>query len=414
MSGETRHNRVIGAPQPLFSKVFILLNLSYFLVFSNVAFFYLFPLALDGMGAGSRMIGLVMGLFSFAAVLSRPLMGMLAFSKGEFPLMSGGMAVMLLATACYPFLEAVGPFMYTVRVVHGVGFSAFVGGSFSAVAGRFPGDRRAEAYGVVGASLMAAVALAPAVGEILVGRFGFSFLYATGCGVIALAWITLRIAATGLAAPRGIERSGRRSLFSFFIRDRSFIFLLISTLIFAHCQSTVFSFLALTAERQNATAGTFFFVAFMLAIVILLTMGRVIDHRGKLLFLRLFYPALALGLLLLPVFSGRGTMWFPALLFGTGMGFLFPGHNALAADHGEQGDKPAVMALFTAVYDSGFITGAVVSGWIAEWTGLKGLFYVTGGIALAGFILCLFCPIREGRSSAELKARAISGGLRDG
>jgi len=179
------------------------------------------------------------------------------------------------------------------------------------------------------------------------------------------------------------------------IRDWSFVFLLISTLIFAHSQSTVFNFLALTAERRNSGAGGFFFIAFMLAIVILVTMGRMIDQRGKLVFLRLFYPALAMGLILLPVFFGRGSGWFPALLFGAGMGFLFPAHNALAADHGAQDDKPAVMALFTAVYDSGFITGAVVSGWIAERLGLTGLFYATGAIALMGFMLCLICPIRE-------------------
>ncbi|MFO7783609.1 MAG: MFS transporter [Thermodesulfobacteriota bacterium] len=413
MVDKTQHTQGVTTPRSLFNRVFVLLNLSYFLVFSNVALFYLFPLALDGMGAGSRTIGWVMGLFSLAAVLSRPLMGVLASTKGEFPLMSGGMLVMLLATACYPFLETVGPVMYTVRVVHGVGFSAFVGGSFSAVAALFPGDRRAEAYGMVGASLMAAVAIAPPVGEILIGRFGFPFLYVIGCGVIALAWAALS-GASGLAATRGARRSGGRSRFGLLIRDASFIFLLVSTLIFAHCQSTVFNFLALTAERQDAAAGPFFFLAFMLAIVILLAMGRVIDRQGKLLFLRLFYPALALGLLLLPVFFGRGSGWFPALLFGAGMGFLFPGHNALAADHGGRDDKPAVMALFTAVYDSGFITGAVVSGWIAERVGLNGLFYVTGGIALAGLVLCLFGPIREGPSGTRRQAQKISGGLRDG
>ncbi len=402
--GKNQRSQGLTAPKPLFNRVFVLLNLSYFLVFSNVALFYLFPLALDGMGAGSRTIGLVMGLFSLAAVLSRPLMGIIAATKGEFPLMSGGMAVMLLATACYPFLETVGTFMYAVRVVHGVGFSAFVGGSFSAVAGLFPKDRRAEAYGMVGASLMAAVALAPFVGEIIIGRFGFISLYAAGCGVIALAWVALSNAA-GFAVNREGGRSGRRSRFGLLIRDSSFLSLLISTLIFAHCQSTVFNFLALTGKQHDTPAGSFFLLAFLLAVVILVTMGRLIDKRGKLLFLRLFYPALALALLLLPLSFGRGSGWFPALLFGSGMGFLFPGHNALAADHGEQDDKPAVMALFTAVYDSGFISGAVVSGWIAEQVGLNGLFYVTGGMALAGFMLSLFCPIREKRSSADSKGK---------
>jgi predicted MFS family arabinose efflux permease len=104
---------------------------------------------------------------------------------------------------------------------------------------------------------------------------------------------------------------------------------------------------------------------------------------------------LAAGLILLPVLFGSAGEWGPALLFGAGMGFLFPAHNALAAAHGEPGDKAAVMALFTAVYDSGFITGAVASGWLAGRIGLDGLFFATGGMALLGFLVCLLAPIQE-------------------
>lgn len=394
MTVKTRHTLKQAVFSPLFNREFVLLNLSYFLVFSNVAFFYLLPIALDGMGAGISTVGWVMGVFPLAAVLSRPLMGMVASARGEYTLMSAGMWVMLLATACYSLLDKVGPLMYAVRIVHGLGFSAFVGGSFSVVAARFPEERRAEAYGVVGASIMGAVALAPKAGEIIIAHYGFFSLYSAGCVLILLARFALGNA-SGLATAHGERRQARRSGFGHLIRDGRFVFLLISTLIFAHCQATVFSFLALFAGRQDASAGTFFFIAFTLAVVILLTMGRVIDRMGKVLFLKLSYPALALGLLLLPVFFGSGSMWIPALLFGAAMGILFPGHNAMAADHGGQGDKPSVMALFTAVYDSGFITGAVVSGWIAELVGLNGLFYVTGSMALAGFALCLLGVIRE-------------------
>ncbi len=108
---------------------FLLLNLAYILVFSHVALFYLYPIALDEMGAGSRVIGWVMGVFSLAAVLSRPLMGAIAARRGEFFLMSGGTAVMLMASACYPFLESVGVLMFLVRLVHGLGFSGFIMGA---------------------------------------------------------------------------------------------------------------------------------------------------------------------------------------------------------------------------------------------------------------------------------------------
>lgn len=385
---------------------FVFLNLAYFLVFSNVALFYLYPLALDAMGAGSRTIGWVMGVFSLTAVLSRPFMGRIGGLHGEFRLMSAGMAVMLAATAGYPFLDRVGPILYVVRGIHGLGFSAFVAGSFSAVARLFPEGRRAQAYGIVGASLMAAVALAPLVGERLLDRLGFDALYGAACGVVALAWIAVRVAA-GRAGERAMGPAEQRVAYRPLMKDVSFLFLLVSTLIFAHGQSTVFNFLALWADQTGGSAGVFFFLAFTLAIVILLTSGRLIDRWGKLRFLRMSYPLFVLGLFLISPFFGRTGGWIPAVLFGAGMGFLFPAHNALAAEHGGAGGKPGAMALFTAVYDSGFITGPVLSGAVAAWTGLDRLFTMTGGAAALGFLVCLAAPIRDrsGRSESVSEGR---------
>ena len=393
MATMTRRDPDAERPPSLLHPVFLLLNLAFLLTYANVAFFYLYPVTLSGMGAGSHTIGWVMGVFSLAAVLSRPAMGILAARRGEHQAMAVGVAVMLLASACYPLIHVVGPALYGIRVLHGLGFSAFVAGSFSAVALLFPGSRRAEAYSVVGASLMAAAALAPPGGEILIAHFGFSALFASACAAALLSCGAVLCAGRFAPAPRSVASPQGR--YGPLLRDVSFVWLLVSTLLFAHCQSTVFNFLALEAKAKEASAGIFFFVAFSLAIGILLTMGRVIDRRGKRRFLKLFYPPFALGLFLLPVLLGPAGGFAPALLFGAGMGFLFPVHNALAAGHGAPGEKASVMALFTAVYDSGFISGAVASGWIAGRIGLDGLFFATGGLAILGFIVCLAAPIRE-------------------
>lgn len=409
MASRTREKESLSTPFSPAHPGFVFLNLAYLLVFSNVAFFYLYPLALDAMGAGSRTIGWVMGVFSLTAVLSRPFMGRIGGRHGEFRIMSAGMAVMLAATACYPFLDRIGPALYAVRGVHGVGFSAFVAGSFSAVARLFPEERRAQAYGIVGASLMAAVALAPLIGELLLDRFGFDALYGAACGVVALAWIAVRGSARR-AGDGVMERGEGHVTYRSLLRDVSFLFLLVSTLIFAHCQSTMFNFLALWADQTTSSAGAFFFVAFTLAIGILLTSGRLIDRWGRLRFLRFSYPVFTLGLLLVPELFGRVGEWVPALLFGAGMGFLFPAHNALAAQHGGSSGRPGAMALFTAVYDSGFITGPVLSGAVAAWIGLERLFTVTGGAAVLGFLVCLAAPIRDRSGRSE----TASEGMRHG
>lgn len=382
------------APVGLLNGPFLLLNCSYFFVFSNVSLFYLYPLALKAMGSGPEAIGWVMGLFSVATVASRPFMGKLVGAKGEYPVMRAGIGIVFLAALAYLQLGAIGPSMFFVRLVHGLGYSAYISGSFSLVARALPPERQGEAYGVVGAAIMAATAIAPSAGDVLLRHGGFHVLYltASGCALVALAATLFPGLGTRDASPL---RSGRKVRYLPLLKDPSFMFLMASTLIFAHCQSTIVNFLALMAAQRGGLAGRFFLISFGTAILVLLTMGRVMDRLGKRFFLRASYLPFALGLFLIPALIASGFYLIPAVLSGAAMGLLFPAHNALAAGYGKMEQKPAAMSFFTSVYDSGFITGAVFSGWVAQVWSLEGVFLLTGGLALGGLLLVLLSPIRE-------------------
>ncbi len=378
----------------LWDRSFVFLNLSFLFVFANISFLYLYPLALDTMVDGHHIIGIVMGLFSVAAVISRPFFGKLVALNGEYRIISLGMAVCLIASLGYNLVTAFGPGMLLVRVIHGIGFSAFISGGFSLMARAFHPGKRGEAFGVLGACLMAAVALAPPAGEFLIHKWGFHALYTAASVSIVLAWFAAFTAIPPLA-PHRPEDKNTTARYLPLLKNRSFVFLLISTIIFAHCQSTVPNFLALLATGKGISAGPFFLTSYSAAIPVLLIMGRLIDRYGKVRFLRFSYPLFSLGILLIPGLINSSLFPVSALLYGVGMGLLFPAHNALAAAHGSKNEKPAVMSLFTAVYDTGFITGAVVSGWFSHQTSLGALFWVCGILGMVGFFIVLMSPIRE-------------------
>ncbi len=389
MASKNNGPSVNGGNQGLLAPWFMALSVSFFLVFSNVSFFYLYPVALDALGTSKTLIGWVMAIFSLATVLSRPLMGYLVAWNGERWTILWGVVLMMLASISYVWVKGYGPLLLGIRIVHGIGFSAFVSGGFSLVARQVTPERRAEAFGVVGASLMAAVALAPPLGEILVHRGGFHLVFvaaALSCLISLFAIAILPKKQTHIDSSQ--TRPPVRYVF-LLKRSRAFIYLLVVTLIFSHSQSTVANFVALAAKAKGAESGRFFFVSFALAIFILLSAGRVIERIGKFSVLRASYPWLALGVGLIPPFIGSNLFLIPALSFGSAMGLLFPTLNALAADHGGQEEKPAIMAIFTAVYDTGFITGGLVSGIISHALGLDALFGLTGLLALAGFIFLL-------------------------
>jgi len=378
----------------LWDKRFVLINLTLFLIFSNISFFYLYPLALTQMGCQHFLIGLVVGIFSAVTVLSRPFMGKLAARHGEPRLIIFGITAILVASFSYIFEHAVDISVMITRTVHGIGFSAFIAGSFSLIAKAFPATKRAQAYGVVGAALMGAAALCPPLGEILISKKGFEGLYAVACIAAACALILMAMFSKHISLP--VSKGVRTPVhYTKIIRDHSLAWVLLSTLIFAHCQSTVLNFVALLARSKGVLSGPFFLITFSVAIFFLMGFARKIDRFGKRRFLRLCYPLLIAGLFTLPGSMGTELSFAPALLFGSAMGFLFPAHNALAADHGGMTEKPGVMSLFTAVYDTGFVTGAVVSGWISQQIGLAHLFLMTGSVAIAGFGIALFSPIKR-------------------
>ena len=367
----------------LWNRPFVFLNLCCFLVFTNIGLLYLYPLALEAMGTDKHTTGWVMGVFSIAAVLSRPSLGKLALKKGEQPVMRIGVFLMCAACLCYFPVTGFSPLLLLVRVVHGVGFSAFIAGSFSLLARDVPPSKRGTAFSMVGITLMAAVALGPPLGEAMIGRFGFTGLYSSATLSAILAWIALF---KGLGPARRTHReTGEASaLYLPLLRDRSLLFLLASTLIFAHSQATVANFLALTAAQEGTYGGRFFFVSYTTAIIALLFTGRAIDRFGGRFFLLVAYPFLCMSLMLVPGTIASPLFSVTAAMFGIGMGVLFATHNALVASHGSEREKPAVMSIFTAVYDTGFITGAVVSGWLAHRTGLDMLFIFSGVFSFLG------------------------------
>ncbi|MCJ7685691.1 MAG: MFS transporter [Desulfobacteraceae bacterium] len=378
----------------LWNRPFVFLNLCCFLIFTNLGLLYLYPLALDAMGNDKHATGWIMGIFSIAAVLSRPFLGKLAIRKGEYWVISLGLLLSLAASLSYNLITAFNPVLLFIRIVHGVGFSAFIAGSFSLLAREISPLKRGAAFSMVGVSIMAAIGLAPSIGEAVINQYGFHGLYMAAALSVILAWVALVI---GLRPAPFMGQEGHQTGVRYLplLKDRPFLFLLCSTLIFAHSQATVVNFLALIAAQNDSSSGRFFFVSYFTAIIILICIGRAIDRYGKLFLLCMGYPFLSLSIILIPNTIESLIFSITAILFGTGMGVLFATHNALAASFGSMEEKPAVMSIFTAVYDMGFFTGAVMSGWLASHIGLDMLFISSGFFAFLGLIVAMFSPMKE-------------------
>ncbi len=380
----------VSIRQALFDRAFIFYNILFFFIFSHIAFFYLYPLFLEAHGASKTKIGIVMGLFPAGTVLSRPLMGWLVEKLGEKKVLLGGLFLIFVAGFLYIAAKKINLFLYAVRTLHGVGFSAFIASSFTGISWRIPVERRGEAFGFVGAVILFAIATMPLMGEHLIRWFGFGLLFKVE-SVFALSGLILSCLLTPeeVVIPESTSGNSYKSVLS----KKSFLAVLAITVLFVQGQATVLNFIALMAESLKVSSGKFLGVAATIAIFFRLFVAKTIDRYNKKNFTILSFLIFAIGLVLVPGIRNPVMFFACTVLYGAGMGILYPLLNVLAVDQGSPEEMPALMTVFTGVFDAGFISGSMLSGWLADQFSLPWIFYFGAGVAAAGALLTWVFPL---------------------
>lgn len=376
---------------------FLFLNALIFLAFSNIAFFYIYPLYLQAIGSSKTTIGWVMGFMPISTVVSRPFMGKLVARRGEQLVILLGLVIIFFSSLAYHGLQRVAWPMALVRISHGIGFSAFISASYTAVAQWVPANRRGQAYSYTGATILAAVALMPLAGEYLVRGSGYPALFNGAAATVFFAALLTFIPAIS----RSVSSSAYQGLplYGPLLRRQSTCLLLLAILLFVQGHATVLNFIALHASKLGLPPGYYFAVAASIAFILRLVAGSFIDRYGKKRFMKVSYLFFGSGICFIPLISNPPAFYASTLLYGTGLAFLFPAAIALAADQAESPEElPGMMSLATAIFDLGFISGTVLSGWFADLFSLDVLFLGVGALSFLGLAL-MYAPIHEAKTS---------------
>src|SRR5438874_5143138 len=164
-------------------------NFCFFLTFAS---FFLLPLHVRELGGSERTIGLVMGTSGVSGLVAVLVVAVLLDRVGRRRFLLGGTATMAVASAGFLFVHAIGPALYTLRVVQGLAFAAAFNAASTLAVAFAPPTGRAAALGLFGVSTLTTHALAPALGEVLAHHAGFRtmFLVTSVFSVIAIvvAW----------------------------------------------------------------------------------------------------------------------------------------------------------------------------------------------------------------------------------
>jgi MFS family permease len=362
----------VGGRPPIFTPTFLQGAAGSFLFFTNMAAFFLLPLHLKQLGATEAQLGLVMGAYSGASVFCQPLVGLWVDRAGRRPFMVAGAALAAAVSAAFALGPPSLPLYAFLRVLQGAAYALFFIASFTLVIDVVPAERRGEALGIFGISGIVSMAVGPAVGEILVRRFGFPVFFAVMAGVGAAALVvSARIREPGgWRPPRAESAIGLPALVEGVLTAPRVPMALASS--FGLGTGVVFTFLPPYAEMLGVARIGLFAVTYSLgALTVRATAGRLIDTVGR---RAILIPALGLQAAAAAILAGLAplvahTGW-PAAPFlgvvgvvaGVAHGFLYPALSALVMDVTPVARRGRVLGVFSAFILCGQALGAVGFG----------------------------------------------------
>ena len=337
--------------------------LSLFQLLPTVPFFIL------DLGGDTTIAGLFLGVLTFGSALSAPITGALADRMGKRRML----LVCSLAIAGFSVAYGLSPSYWLPLILvffHGLFWSGLLSASSAYMTDLLPEKRRAEGIGYWGMSTMTAIGVAPGLG-FWVYRFGWGWL----CAEVALLNLVMFVIAWQLKEITVTASRPKDAFFGRHMVEWGVLWVAMSLFLCSFGYGGITSFVAVLAEENGIAPKSVFFTAF--AIVVLGTRpfsGRLADRVGP---RRVFLPCLALvtvGITLTAVAETRSQLILAAVVFGLGLGNMYPAFVAHVFKHVDPSRRGAAFGGILAAFDTGIGAGSIALGALAGHVGLRTAF----------------------------------------
>jgi MFS family permease len=353
----------------ILTRDFILASLAQFA--SSFIFYILIPtlpIYLVGLGSTDIETGVLLGVFFFCSLISRPYVGKSLLRTSEKKFMIIGSFLYGLASIAYLLTPPFWPF-FIVRIFHGVGFGFFHTSSYTFIANTTPRAHRGQSLGYFALSMTIAGALAPPIGMFLIENSTFSYLFLL-CLVLSLCSLLF----THQLGGGHVAPLKDPSVKDVFFLNLQAIPASITNSISLFMFGALSVFFPVYAVNHGVTNPGLFFST--IAIMLLLGRafgGRILDlhNREKLILPSLMAYIISMAIL---AFSKTLLMFIlVAVIYGIGNAFFMPTLVAYVLDRGGSSPGPA-MGTFTAISDLGLGLGPVIMGIVIHATGYPIMF----------------------------------------
>lgn len=374
----------------IWSRDFVLICLANFFIFLGFQMTLpTLPLFVKELGGSDQLIGVIVGAFTFSALLFRPYAGHILESKGRRFVYMLGLGIFVVSVGSFAFVTSI-IFLIMMRVVQGIGFGFSTTATGTIATDLIPPKRRGEGMGYFGLSGNLALAMGPVLGLTLVGSISFTslFLICAASGLVALILSsTIRY--------KKVEKSPHKSTtvkFDIFEKTAIQPSLLLFFITFTF--GGIASFLPLHAAERGISGIEMYFFVYAIFLMISRTFsGKIYDQKGH---TYVFPPGVILifcAMLLLSWLPNMTVLLIAAAIYGLGFGSVQPALQAWAVDKAPDNRKGMANATFFSFFDLGVGIGAMVFGWIAGHFGYVFIYITAASSVMISCMLYIYLVI---------------------
>lgn len=348
------------------------------------------PLYVQQLGADKSIAGLVMGTFTIAALVCRPIYGNLVDMKGRKIVLLIGIAIVAVSILGFNLTTSI-MMILALRAVMGVGFSGFSTAGGTVVADVLPSSRLSEGIGYYGISANLATAFGPQIALLLISVLGYNSVFITSL-IVCIAGFFLVMtfnyekkakealrAQAGYVEPPKTKVSLKTAFEKTAIPGSLTQFFLIMPMGFA---MTFIPTFGITAGIDGI--GNYFTVFALTLLATRFFVGRLADRYGV---SKVMVPGMVLiviGVSILGITANLMQVLIAAGFIGLGYGCVNPTMNAFIMKVSPLERRGAANATYYAAFDAGAGFGSMVGGVIVQSFGFQVTFFCLVGIVLVG------------------------------
>jgi MFS family permease len=372
------------APPALLSFELVGVCLISFLALCNLTAFYDLFHYLEMLGVPASLRGLVVGGYSFMAMVLFLLVSPFIHAGNATRVMLSGIALLVMAGLAYLVVRSFWGLL-ALRILGGTGQFCVGAGAMAVLVAVIPPEKSGQAFGLYSVAILVAFAAVPALMDALA-----HFVQAPAHGyasvtvvLLPAAWIVLRIQRRQRARLAGQRRAPPRweDVRANMSQPVVLLLLFVNATYFVNWTSLFFLMKGFARQQGIANVGAFFTVQMLVMILLRSAGGHLFDRFDKVRLAGFSFALVAAGHVALYRFPGPWALSPIALLFGIGMGMGYPAINGLMFEVSSSRFRALNANLMLFAVQAGSFLGPVVGGALVARGGYR--WYFAFGAALA-------------------------------